>query len=279
MEDKKLFKIGEVAKIFNLSVGTLRHYEKDGLLKPEYIDEVSGYRYYSDKQFEVLNTIRYLRVLDMSLQEIADFLHNRDIEIIEEKLLKQKELIVKKQDELELIKKKIDKRLAGIEDARNSELDVIKMDVLPENRLVWLRDSLKLNTYLDLEEAIRKLQKNQSEPIVFMGKVGVGISKENMLKGKFENYELVFIILDDEDRYENKYEFNIEEFPKLECVTVRFCGSHKEAPVYYRKMLKYIEENKLEITGFSREITLVDYGITNDVSKFVTQISIPVKHK
>lgn len=85
-KDKKLFKIGEVARIFNISMGTIRHYEKAGLLKPEYVDEESGYRYYSDRQFEVLNTIRYLRVLDMSLEEIADFLKDRDIDVIEEKL-------------------------------------------------------------------------------------------------------------------------------------------------------------------------------------------------
>lgn len=279
MDDKKLFRIGEVAAIFNVSVGTLRHYEQVGILKPEYIDKDSGYRYYCDKQFEILNTIRYLRVLDMSLVEIADFLKNRDIDMIEDKLVKQKSLIIQKQKELELIKKKIDNRLMEIEDARNSELNVIKRDIIPENKLVWIRDNLKINTYLDLEASIRKLQTNQSEPVVFIGKVGVGITEQNLLNGKFDNYELVFLILDDEDKFENKHKFNIEVFPEMECVTVRFCGGHKESPAYYRKMLKYIEENDLQITGFSREITLIDNGLTNDESKFVTKISIPVKSK
>ena len=35
----------------------------------------------------------------------------------------------------------------------------------------------------------------------------------------------------------------------------------------------------MEIAGFSREITLIDYGITNDQDKFVTEICIPVKNK
>ena len=72
MEDKKLFQIGDVARMFHISVGSLRHYEKAGLLKPEYTDSETGYRYYSIRQFEVLNTIRYLRVLDMPLNEIGD---------------------------------------------------------------------------------------------------------------------------------------------------------------------------------------------------------------
>lgn len=36
-------------------------------------------------------------------------------------------------------------------------------------------------------------------------------------------------------------------------------------------------KEKLKITGFSREITLIDYGITGDTDKFVTEIQIPVK--
>lgn len=67
MADKQLFKIGEVARMYHLSLGILRHYEKEGLLAPEYTDPETGYRYYSTRQFEVLNTIRYLRMLDLPL--------------------------------------------------------------------------------------------------------------------------------------------------------------------------------------------------------------------
>ena len=274
-KDKKLFKIGEVARIFNISMGTIRHYEKAGLLKPEYVDEESGYRYYSDRQFEVLNTIRYLRVLDMSLEEIADFLKDRDIDVVEEKLENQKALIARKQHELELVSRKIDHRLEQIRDAVQSELDVIRECTIPASRIVWMRDSLKLSTYLDLEEQIRILQKNQSQPLVFMGKVGVGISQETLIAEKYGNYELVYIILDEEDKYDGETEY-IEE---LTCVSVRFNGSHKEAPAYYKALARYIKENGMEIAGFSREVTLIDNGITNDESKFVTQISIPVMKK
>ena len=45
-----LLRIGEVARLFNLSVGTLRHYEQMGLLDPAHIDPASGYRYYGSRQ-------------------------------------------------------------------------------------------------------------------------------------------------------------------------------------------------------------------------------------
>ncbi len=40
-----------------------------------------------------------------------------------------------------------------------------------------------------------------------------------------------------------------------------------------------MDKHKMQIIGFSREITLIDYGITNDTEKFVTEICIPVKCK
>lgn len=42
MDKEKLFSIGDVAKLFHLSVSSLRHYEDVGLLIPEYIDPDSG---------------------------------------------------------------------------------------------------------------------------------------------------------------------------------------------------------------------------------------------
>ena len=64
----------------HVSVGTLRHYEQAGLLKPEYTDPATGYRYYSVRQLEQLTSIRYLRALDMPLQEIAVYMNDRDVD-------------------------------------------------------------------------------------------------------------------------------------------------------------------------------------------------------
>ena len=104
---EQLFSIGDVAKLFHLSVSSLRHYEALGLLTPERVDPNTGYRSYSIRQFEVLNTIRYLRALDMPLEEIADFLRDRDVERIEEKLSRQREAVLQRQRELERVRRKL----------------------------------------------------------------------------------------------------------------------------------------------------------------------------
>ena len=69
MQSKKdLYQIGEVARLFHLSISLLRHYDKTGLVTPEYTDPNTGYRYYSIRQFECLNTIRWRRQMTRQLQ-------------------------------------------------------------------------------------------------------------------------------------------------------------------------------------------------------------------
>lgn len=93
---KGLFRIGEVAKLFHLSLSSLRHYEEINLLKPEYVDKTTGYRYYGLQQLELLNTIRYLRALDMKLPDIRDFLQHKDVGHICELLVEQRQTVQKK---------------------------------------------------------------------------------------------------------------------------------------------------------------------------------------
>lgn len=273
MDKQNLFSIGDVAKLFHLSVSSLRHYEDVGLLTPEYIAPDSGYRYYGARQFEVLNSIRYLRALDMPLSEIADFLSNREIERMEEKLQSQKKAVIEKQEELKRIERKIENRLRMIEDAKNSVFDTVYLTTKKACRMVWAGDSLKIQGFLDMEAPIRRLEGSQQEAVVFLGKVGVGISVENLRKSQFDRYDGIFLILDEEDYFEG----NVTEVPETLCVSIRFHGSHAEAAEQYRKLMDYIREHKLEISSFSREVTMIDYGLTNDTDKFVTEISIPVK--
>ena len=268
----KLFSIGEVSKIFHVSVSSLRHYENIGLLKPEYIDSDTGYRYYSVRQFEALNSIRYLRELDMPLMEILDFLSNKDVELIENKLVVQRKIVIQKKEKLEIIEKKINNRLKMIEDAKQSKLEEIMIVEKEACDIIWLENKLTINDYLDMEEAIKNLKANQEEAVVFLGKVGLGISIENLNNNKYENYDGIFLIFDKEDLYSG----NKTKLDKTQCVSIRFCGSHKDSPKYYKLLLDYIKKNNYVINNFSREITMIDYGITNDTNKFVTEICIPI---
>lgn len=273
MDRKGLFSIGEVSKLFHVSVSSLRHYENIGLLHPEYTSPDTGYRYYGTEQFEVLNTIRYLRALDMPLSEIEDFLKNRDISNIEEKLMQQKKIVLEKQQELKRIEQKICHRLNSLSEAQNMPLDVVTLIQFPASRIVWMDAPLEIEDSQDMEAPIRKLDQSQAEAVVFLGKVGLGISAEHLQAAEYKKYDGIFLVLDDEDIYDG------ETIPVAESLCVRLCfrGSHAEASGQYKKLLDYIKRHQMQIVGFSREITLIDYGITNDPDKFVTEICIPVK--
>lgn len=272
MEKNELFQIGEVSKLFHISISILRHYDKIGLVHPEYTDPDTGYRYYSTRQFECLNTIRYLRALDMPLEKIALFLSNRNTDNIHSLLLKQKEEVVRRQQELAIIQRKIDNRLKQIDDALSSQLHTITVEKKASRRLASLKRHLTPKNYLDLEYSIRELEQSEDTAVTFLGKVGVGISQQTLLKKRYQPYEIVFIILDEEDSFRG----DTILVPEETCITIRFQGGHDQAPEYYEKLMEYIEMNHYTISGFSKEITMIDYGLTTDVSKFVTEIQIPV---
>lgn len=268
-----LFTIGEIAKLFSLSTGIIRHYESIGLILPEKTDPETGYRYYSVRQFEPFNTVRYLRTLGMTLDEIGVFMKNRDISVMREMLLHQREITVKKQAELEKIKANINRRLADLDDALSGGFDEVTRTVLAPCTMAVLMRPITLHSGLDLEEPIRELEGSVHNTAVFLGKVGVGISAEKLEKGKFDEYDCVFLMLDEGDEFTG----NTVSFPALDCVSIRFSGSHTEAPLYYKKLREFMKQNGLSPAGFSREITLIDYGLTGDTSKFATKISVPVK--
>ena len=64
--------IGQMAKLNNVSVQALRHYEKLGLMVPSYINNETGYRYYSIKDFATIDLIKQCKAMGLSLEEIKE---------------------------------------------------------------------------------------------------------------------------------------------------------------------------------------------------------------
>ncbi len=71
-----MLKIGEFAKKTQVTVKTLRHYDRLGLLKPAWIDRFTGYRYYAQEQLPRLNRIMALKDLGFTLQQTGRILQN-----------------------------------------------------------------------------------------------------------------------------------------------------------------------------------------------------------
>lgn len=65
-----MIRIGDFARLGQVSVVTLRYYDEIGLLRPEKVDPLTGYRYYAVGQLPRLNRILALKELDFSLEQI-----------------------------------------------------------------------------------------------------------------------------------------------------------------------------------------------------------------
>ena len=113
-------KIGEFARLGQVSVQTLRYYDDLGLLKAGEVDRFSGYRYYSPEQLPRLLQILALKDLGVSLEQIAHLLV-KDMSAAELRhilQIKQGELRQQVQDQLERLER-IDARLKLLEQNEN----------------------------------------------------------------------------------------------------------------------------------------------------------------
>jgi DNA-binding transcriptional MerR regulator len=68
--------VNEVSKDSGVSIKTLYHYHKIGLLMPKRVAE-NGYRYYGDKELKRLQQILFYRELDFPLEKIKETLDSK----------------------------------------------------------------------------------------------------------------------------------------------------------------------------------------------------------
>jgi MerR family Zn(II)-responsive transcriptional regulator of zntA len=71
-----MYKIGEIAKLADVTPDTVRYYEKQNLLSASQ-RSASGYRLYSDEDVTRLRFIRYAKTMGFTLEEIAELLSIR----------------------------------------------------------------------------------------------------------------------------------------------------------------------------------------------------------
>jgi DNA-binding transcriptional MerR regulator len=70
-----MYHVKEAARLSGVSVKTLHHYDKIGLLVP--LKSKNGYRIYSQEDLERLQVILYYKYLGFSLEKIAELLKEK----------------------------------------------------------------------------------------------------------------------------------------------------------------------------------------------------------
>lgn len=270
------FTIGEMAKMHNISESTLRYYDEKGIFHPAIVDPQTNYRYYTIDQFSLLDTIKFLRQLNISLKEIKQYIDERTPSYALNLLEKQQEMMVKKQRELEYTLAKIKHKIELMKEAVKADADTIFFKALPKRKITALPIAPNITDDM-FDYYIHSLQKNmkQLDDSLFSGDLGVTVAKDALLQNKFQAYNSVFILLE-------YMPFQIDTPNVIEegmYACVYHHGPYEETDRTYKRLLRAVEENDYEVCGDAIELALIDWSVTDNPEEQVTEIQIPVRKR
>lgn len=249
-----IFSIGEIAKLFNISTQTLRLYDRIDLLKPSYINEETGYRYYSIGQFVNLECIKRCKAMGFSLEEIKELIGNdSSIEAMLELTKKQKLSIRHKIEELELM----EEQLNILEDKINNSIKVpfnkIAMVYNKERTFIKYRDTPITQELLEVSsrEVVLEIEEKYS---ILEHDISFLVSYEDILKDNKVIYKSLAVQLNNNEDIRGK---DIIKMPKGKYVTMYFDDSCIDNRKYYNEMIDFIRINNIEVVGDFLETAMV----------------------
>lgn len=266
-----MYSIGLFSKMNRITTKTLRHYDDIGLLKPAYVDDITGYRYYTSEQLVRLNQIIALKQMGVGLNDIGQLLtHPESINVFLE--IKEKEL----QDRIHEEERKLIgvqnymKRLRG--DWKMNYTPVIRS--LPEVIVASMRFiAPNYDYYFDIIPKMGKEMGRQgavcAEPDYCFNMYHDGEYKESNID--VEVCEAVVDFCEDSDMVKYK---RIKGVKEALCVLHK--GSYATLPDAYNFAMQWIKDNGYEVVGLPRE-RYID-GIWNKKSDedWLTELQIPI---
>ena len=237
--EKGLYSIGEVSKIKEITIKALRYYHKIGILVPKFIDESTGYRYYSIDQFIYIDIIKGFRSLGTSIVELQEIFGECDmdklLDFLDEKRYEAEENINKMKN----IISNIDALTKGIRVSRglieNNEIEIKFFDereiiIVPCKEVGDLKELLY---YSDLDKVIKEknIKPTMERGIIYKFDLKNSIESMYVFNG-IEAYKDI-----------NQY-INIRILPKGKYLTLTY--NKENVDECEEKMFKYIKENNLK---------------------------------
>ena len=265
-----MIKIGDFARMCEVSVPTIRYYDEVGLLKPLSVDSTSGYRYYSVSQMPRLNRIMALKDLGFTLQQIENVL-NGGLTLHElQGMLKMKQAEVERLIATERARLcRIAARLRQIEqEDRMSDFDVALKNVSPT---LVASCTVTIPTNDQVPEYLGRAFSAVYGHIDMHGAKPVGPCCAIWHQGSsvLENEVAEAMVPIDRATPETA-EVKVYEVPAMQVATVVHHGPLSALPLMHKALLSWMETNQYEPAGSYREV----YHHTEDNP--VTEVQYPV---
>lgn len=269
---KTYFSIGEVSKLFGLSIKTLRYYDKIGILKPAYVNQENKYRYYSREQFMSIDVIKYCKIMGMTLEDIKKLIDSDgSIKSMLNTINEQKKMIENKIKELSDVKKYLNDIESNVNELLEYGLNQVFVKYNKERKVSVYKcdskDEVEFEMYL--RRVILHVQEKYNDvyPII-----SGSISYEKVIK---EGDTLLYDNIVDftrRDNYENEY-----ILPEGEYLTILYDDNWNNAYDYYQKIIDYAKDNNIEIVGDFNEIWILSRVDSDSKEKTLVQLEIRKK--
>ncbi|MEC1346117.1 MerR family transcriptional regulator [Bacillus haynesii] len=268
------FRVGEVARLFKLPASTLRYYDEIGLFKPKYTDPETSYRYYGVEQFQVLDTIIFLRKNGFSLKDIQHQLDKRTpettMEILKKKLEKVRTEIFRLQHSAARIENKISKIEEGIKLAGHPALT---FQYFPKRAVSYLYFDKPVDLIEEGDDIYLKDRETLSSQSIenngfFTGDIGTIVDMESLKQEGPVKYIGLFELLHGEDSDEYLNEGLYASYPHI--------GPYEDMRKSYQLVLRQLKEEGYKLEGIPVEISVLDEAVIKESDHFVTLIQIPV---
>jgi DNA-binding transcriptional MerR regulator len=254
--------IGEFSRLCRLTVVTLRHYERVGLLMPAEVDPATGYRYYRAEQVATALQIGMLRSLDVSITDLRSFVENSVS--LDELLAGQRRRLSSQLREQQRMIDVIDALAAG---AAAPPYEVTR-GIEPERRAVgltiatsWAR--VEQSTRHGLARVAVSLRRAGVESGAATGALFPITPSERMTV-------TVFVEVDDVDGHRP---LRVVELPSVDAITTVHRGDHRLLGYAYHALLGEVAAGGLEAAGPARE----HYVAADAEGAVCTRLVIPIR--
>ncbi|MEV6430493.1 MerR family transcriptional regulator [Nocardia sp. NPDC051463] len=271
-----MFSIGDFARHGRVSVRMLRHYDATGLLRPDRVDAVSGYRYYEAGQLARLNRIVALKDLGFTLEQVGRILDDRvDSAALRGMLtLRRAELEQRISDDRARLVQ-VETRLRIIEKEGAMPANDVVIKSIPAVRVAELTGVAGDFEPQSIGPVVGPLFEEVCERLARAGVAIVGPAiayyEENTTG---DGSVLVHAAVPVDIEPDAAHDFAVVDLPALtQAATVVHRGSMDDVLEPWQALGRWIDANGYKSAGYDREVTL-EY--TEDPSGWVTELQEPI---